>query len=579
MNAPVRTRGTARAMLFAGAATGGVTALLMLSPLGGRAAMPGPLSDSHARLRNDCAACHAESPDAVHGPGHGLSLTSLDREQSSRCLACHDDLGQRPLHPHAWSETQLAGHRAEAGGAALRGVPAGPGGTIACATCHVEHDGGEHDLTALDDARCQTCHANRFGGFTDGHPAFEAFPYRRRTRIVFDHDRHLGDYFAREPDLAPEACDGCHRPDSAGRWMLLAGYEASCAACHDAEIRGASQVDGSGLVFLALPALDTVALEEAELGIGDWPADSSLVETPLGPFVRLLLRADEHGRRDLEALAGRDLLDLSDAAPDELEAVADLAWRIKELVRELRDGGHAALAARLRAALAGGLEAVPAANLVRLLPRALLGEAASSWFPRLDLELAERAAGRAPPTSVAFAEVEADSDRARESWVELGGWHLQELDFSLRYRPVGHGDRFLLSWLDVAASEPGGGLLGVLSGPGAVGACTRCHSLEAAREREVVNWNGGPRSEDADPLTRFFHRPHLVSASQEVCADCHEPTERPGAYLETYEQADPGLFAPGFRPVEREVCSRCHQPRGAPAACTTCHRYHAGAAR
>jgi len=107
----------------------------------------GRLSEAHAVLEKECAACHVQQAG-------GFSATAAD----SACLACHDG----PVH-HATNVNV----------------------TLACADCHVEHR-GRVNLVATKNQSCAGCHgdlsaANRdsryakhIRSFADGHPEFAA---------------------------------------------------------------------------------------------------------------------------------------------------------------------------------------------------------------------------------------------------------------------------------------------------------------------------------------------------------------------------------------------------------------------
>jgi hypothetical protein len=106
----------------------------------------GRLSEPHAVLEKECAACHVQQAGA-------FSAKAAD----SACLDCHDG----PSH-HA---TQTP--------------------SPACATCHTEHR-GRRNISAASNQSCAECHADlkasgnsarfasRVRSFEDGHPEFAA---------------------------------------------------------------------------------------------------------------------------------------------------------------------------------------------------------------------------------------------------------------------------------------------------------------------------------------------------------------------------------------------------------------------
>jgi hypothetical protein len=130
----------------------------------------GRLSEAHAVLEKECAACHV--PQAGK-----FSAAAAD----SACLACHDG----PLH-HATNVNAK----------------------LACAECHVEHR-GRVNLVATKNQSCAQCHgdlsaANRdsnyakhIRSFADGHPEFAALrsvpgtPASDSGTIKLNHALHL----------------------------------------------------------------------------------------------------------------------------------------------------------------------------------------------------------------------------------------------------------------------------------------------------------------------------------------------------------------------------------------------------
>ena len=557
----------------------GAAGLLLLSDLGAEAAMPGPLSSNHAPLRDNCAACHVESADAIQSVLHGLSTTRIDLGQSELCLECHD-LGHDALFAHGWPiERAPLTERAR--------VPTGPGDEVACGMCHREHRGRHDSLTAIDDARCQACHAEPFESLEDGHPALTDYPYTHRLNLAFDHATHLRDHFPNhEPTngaSVPTACTACHALDPSGERMPVRGYDAMCAACHDDDIRGSSQIDGAGLAFLGLPALDTMTLEERGIAIGRWPADSMVTEVPMTPFLELLLSADPARAADLRRLESVDLLDLSSADDETLTAVERVAWDVKAIFEEVGRGGHSALLERLGRATGNEIELELADSLLTRLPEDLFAEALRSWLPDLSLEMqrhrnGERVATDATiPIAASDSEpVDAESDRRREAWVRSGGWFLRDLDFEIRYRPGGHADSFLRAWTDLTAGNDDATrpLFDAITAPGAVGMCSKCHAIDEVDGDVSVRWRGTAAPREARELVRFSHVAHFASPSDNACLDCHELEIKTDGFFEAYAERDATQFVSAFRSIELDTCVRCHGDAGASPACLTCHSYH-----
>jgi hypothetical protein len=151
----------------------------------------GRMSEAHAVLEAECAACHVQAAGA-------FSAKAAD----SGCLACHDG----PVH-HA---TQTS--------------------TPGCAECHTEHR-GRVNIVAAKNQSCAQCHGDlkTSGGtarytaeihsFEDGHPEFAALrsvggvPAGDPGTIRVNHAIHMKPIRRgpNGPDVELE-CGDCHRP-------------------------------------------------------------------------------------------------------------------------------------------------------------------------------------------------------------------------------------------------------------------------------------------------------------------------------------------------------------------------------
>ena len=79
-----------------------------------------------------------------------------------------------------------------------------------------------------------------------------------------------------------------------------------------------------------------------------------------------------------------------------------------------------------------------------------------------------------------------ESDVEPENWAEYGGWYRQ--DYTIYYRPTGHKDKFIHSWLALTGPQaPKGGtgpavaVFDYLTSKDAQGSCTKCHSVDDIR--------------------------------------------------------------------------------------------------
>jgi hypothetical protein len=586
---------------------------------------PGPLTRQHAVSAQHCAACHVETP--------GLSLTAAARtarlqQHDQLCINCHD-LGPQPGSPHGVAAAELlalARGQQPATGARPLGLVAaravGLPADLACATCHREHQGADFDLKRMADQQCQVCHQAQFAGFAAGHPEFKDYPYERRTRLQFDHVSHFQKHFT-DPRLAtpgPTSCAQCHEPAPDGQQMLVRGFAQTCAACHTAEIEGTSRAGAKGLVFLRLPDIDIAALEEAGLGVGEWPA---YCEGGLTPFMRWLLEADEPARAALTTLGNLNLSNLRKATPEQKAAAAQLLWSIKGLFADLVTQGQPVILRRLGPPTTGA--ASVAGRTGQFSPDVMLA-AQQAWLPNLLVEVAAHRRGekvaRAPlilrathtpaATPVAAAPA-ADPDDLladlppatppanssgaaaaaapgpqpaalkldeAEARVAAGGWYRLDESYTLHYRPGGHEDAFLTAWLDGTANQPAPTaqrIFAQLAADDAPGACLKCHTVDrTATGATTVNWRTSRPQPGVRPFTTFKHAAHFSLMGDQGCMTCH--TFAVGAdYAGSFgANRDPAVFHSNFTPLAKSTCATCHQPAKSGESCQQCHNYHTG---
>ena len=393
----------------AAAVTVGILLVLFASPGRGRWIDPGPLTSAHALSGTRCNDCHTSMGD---GPakGPGMFLAGVHRPASASCLRCHD-LGSQPLSPHGFGPAALERIHRESPGAAmpashsvvlaLARVSPGTRGDHECILCHQEHHGRDSSLTRFTDQQCQVCHQATFESFSRGHPEFAGYPFRRRTRIVFDHIKHLQVHFAEKAVAAsaPRDCDACHAPSAGGAFMLVKDFAQTCAACHGAQIEGEGRAGDKGIAFFRVPGLDAATLAARGHPVGEWPADA---EGGLTPFVRLLLVRDPGAASALRTLEGVDLTDLRTASEDKLAAADTLAWDLKSLFADLVADGQGTMVARL-GQIDPGADRAQLRAMTAQLPRDGLMAAQAAWFPSLFSEVAAYRAGIKPAPKAAAA--------------------------------------------------------------------------------------------------------------------------------------------------------------------------------
>lgn len=672
--------------------------------------MPGPLASSHATVEQ-CSACHTTSGSGKLSWLHGL--VAGDRAADSKaCLTCHR-MSDSAFNPHGAADDVLA----ESTKRLLRIAAATPVPRSAraqnaafpaddvvarglyCTTCHQEHQGAGFKLTTISNEQCQSCHVVKFDSFDGHHPTFEGFPFKRRTRIVFDHAGHFGKHF---PETAgkspsrriPETCSSCHASGGDKRLMNVAPFEQTCSACHLDQIVGKERVSGpKGIAFFALPGLDLQTLRKKGATIGEWPEAS---EAGLTPFMKVLIGRHEKGRTLIGAVGALNLQDLSAASDAQIKAVEDLVWEIKGLLYSLIQGKASDLMGGIDINGSGTADDVSLVGLIASLPLDVVVSAHQNWLPNLGTEMANRkkngdkdrggwvtqitdtrvgidsgsatpsiqpphgkepkgarvdaravaaapsepTAGVALPKSRPAAQTDdllfptEDEKRAMkgrsrgksapadaplpkagqdgpvstgaadaaspstpelsaksppitgiqpqmeaENWAVFGGWYRQ--DFAIFYRPSGHKDKFLHSWLVATGpyagkgdTRPGAAVFNALVDKDAPGSCTKCHSVDEVQGKgRIVNFSPASAAMKHGRFTTFAHEPHFSVLDNKGCLTCHS-LEKDAAYLKSYEQENPQSFASNFGAVKKELCQTCHTSAKARQDCVLCHKYH-----
>jgi hypothetical protein len=615
---PIRTV-IARRRLFsicAFAAALGIVCLLVGSPSQKTLINPGHVSSTHSAIADSCEKCHdvgdghlGDWLDAAVGGQSALA-------QNKQCIACHDDIGASPNAAHGCSASTLGGitdrigndGSPSDGSLILRMSRASFHTTdqLACATCHHEHHGAEFDLKAMVDNQCQSCHAATFDSFVDGHPEFSDYPYRRRTRIYFDHEAHYGVHFrdvGRLPDSAAaeafvikdkvtqKTCTACHEMDLGGEQMLVRPFEMSCAPCHAHQIEDDSL---PGLALFSLPALDPDVFDVRKLKRGPKVLEATGM---LPPLMRLLFGENESFAESDAVASKLDLSDLRGATPGELAMARVYLNAVKQELKQIKAGGQDEIERRVAAAISSETSDRRVQQLVSMIRHDWIMLALGSFQKLLD--------GQAAVPSDDGGVTHDDDDLvAAPAAVENTsehidrGWYIRGRDLSLRYRPTGHADERLKVLLDVAArgssSAPEGSPLGdlyrQLSRSTATGRCMKCHTVDALADgTHQVNWHPYRPQRSQRRFTKFAHQPHLIMLDDQGCMACHK-LKRPDSpaspdanwnvmrseffHDDWRTKAANDSFHPNFQRVMKSDCTQCHQPQRVRQTCTTCHNYH-----
>ena len=391
----------------------------------------------------------------------------------------------------------------------------------------------------------------KFERFDGDHPQFRArFPHFTRTAIKFDHVSHLKKHFedARFKDHAPNGCVGCHEVEGATRQVPPLGFEETCSGCH------AKQIPARELVLLRLPELL------------DRTAEPDDVIEACGPTLEQLEAAregEEIEEEEFESISGDEpgvmtayLLAVSPDDPEEYDET------FRDFLQSLMTDGSAAL--------------------VEIISEHAGDADSSRLFAGLNPEAVRRLA-------CAWA---SNQEYELPSEPQFGGWFG---DFTeLKYRPMGHSDPVIRSWIDFAITAEMGAadddqkeralamresLLSLKQGPGA---CLKCHSASASDEGLAINWNYEKVAPTDRPHYWYSHDAHLrivgvggISLSDPVhgCATCHR-LDPEADFKASFDTFDAHTYVSNFHSVNKESCVQCHAEDRVRQDCQLCHRYH-----
>ncbi len=504
--------------------------------------------------------------------------------QSQRCLNCHHETIEARYSrlPHTMDDARLRQVSTATQARTELTAPRSKRDELACAACHREHHGASHDLSAISNQQCNTCHRRQFIRFADGHPEFTNWPYVIPSGISFDHRTHAAKHFAAQQREHFD-CKSCHLTE-AGRVVAVKSFDQACAACHQSGIERSLDE----FVMLRLPRLNPRDFQREDLSIGRWPAEAiGEPDGVLPPLMFLLLLADQQVAASLEQFGPQfDFVDLEPRSFDDLEAAAEVAWAIKRLIGELSQDAPTAIRRRLRKSLGGDLSDAAVRALAADLPQEQISDLARRWFPELTSELPHRRSSddQTKPQDDRPSRLRADGKLASGQWLR------DDETCELIFKPTGHANGFVQAWMEVAARsnypamhEPGG-LREQLLGPQARGQCVTCHQVHAVDNRAMtaatISWFAREPSPTSDRgFTKFDHGPHLFQPQLDNCQACHalnldDTGEEFAASPDELSKAVTPDAQYDFLKMQKGQCASCHTPHGAGDSCLKCHRYH-----
>jgi hypothetical protein len=220
----------------------------------------GPLSRSHAHLKEGCASCHVpEHLTSSSGQPQDLFQVLNDRFQKGApsferidraCMKCHQ---QHDFHePNVITNRSCSGcHKEHQGLDALMAVA-----NLDCASCHNNSEIMKASAERGKQLPPQRFHLNpklvnlgqivlqlprpadgytkTFASFSEGHPPFQLQRENVRDNDVlrFNHSRHLNGSDIPPTKAGKLDCNYCHQPEPNGRYMQPISFEAHCQECH-----------------------------------------------------------------------------------------------------------------------------------------------------------------------------------------------------------------------------------------------------------------------------------------------------------------------------------------------------------
>ncbi len=562
-----------------------IGSLLLMSGVPNRSALvsPGALASHHQGVQG-CQDCHSGIEGQLVDWVHTAFSSSPGPNQTQLCLKCHTELGENATLAHSLAPevlTELANNTdptSSSGSLILQAaqtVSQGKHQHLACMTCHREHQGEEFDMTQMANRECQVCHSQTFDSFHQGHPELTDFFYQRRTRLHFNHASHAIVHYSNFKRTVPNQsmnstvaqgdfnCVDCHVSDSTGQSMLTLGFESSCASCHEHQI-----VDDE-----ILP-IEILHIPLSQIGDGEL-AGSPKKSPPVSFMQMLLLDKPEND------VVTSQLSSSQNAEPSE--------HAVQQLLAMMLHQDHEGMEQRMRESFGADAAAVDLSRLAKTLTQ-------------LDL----RRIDRQYLLALIAGELEKIDDTSntdnheQAASIDSSPWNLARSpgSLTLSYRPIGHGDPFLIAWLEAGArctdaskflslSDTDSPLTTVfrrLTDPTLAGRCLKCHTVEKADDGHLqIEWSAKQASIGGRKFTQFSHSPHLILGEKLNCTTCHPIAPESEVVFfkpEFLHQCNTininalSTETSGLQPVEKATCSKCHQYETSGDNCLQCHLYH-----
>jgi len=531
--------------------------------------------DAHTPL--SCAACHAEH--------HGRDV-DLKKMDSRQCQTCHqkqfDHFAQD--HPEFTDypyerRTRLRFDHATHWQKHFYEPQVAAVAPTSCTTCHEPAPDGRQMVVRGFDQTCARCHAGQIAG--EGRAGDKGVAFFRLPAVDVATLQASGVAVGEYPAFA----EGGLTPFM--RWLL----------------------EGDPAAKQALAELDGVDLANLKTATsGQRAAAAQVIWSVKGLMADLATQGQEVLVRRLgmlaknhPTLAGRtgqlsaDSLAAAQQAwlPSLLTEVAAYRRGEKPALPKPAASGNEAPSATPRPAVAPAADpATPASD--DLLAEDAPAKSAADAKPKVPIEddlLAEdplpakKTESSAPVAIVPNASAPVPAAAASlpfaegEQRVAQGGWYRRDDSYTLYYRPSGHEDAFLATWLDATVRDPEPATQAIFAQLGdreAPGLCLKCHTVDDTPRGTLVNWRTRQPNAAEHPFTKFKHTVHFSLIGDQGCMTCHvlDPNH---AYPTSFgANRDPAKFSSNFAPMQQQTCVACHKPQGASTDCLLCHNFHTG---
>jgi hypothetical protein len=171
----------------------------------------------------------------------------------------------------------------------------------------------------------------------------------------------------------------------------------------------------------------------------------------------------------------------------------------------------------------------------------------------------------------------------RKPLIVPSGWFRNDSTFQISYRPRGHADDCLQSWIELVTQATDADtrvetkqLFEKTISMTGIGLCRTCHTVDQLPDRSfAVNWRAEYRDPSIRSFTKFAHGPHLLQPELQDCSQCHE-LDPLASNKESFLDIDSKHVVSNFLPIRKSDCASCHQSGRTSNSCTQCHNYHVG---